>query len=163
MRTPLLHLMVGEIEGGLGVSVVGELGEEVAVGGLGVAVAACVELGLAEGVLRRRGIGVEGDSLTEFRDGGVELPFSYISGAETKMGARIVWILGDQFFIEGDGLIELPEGKIGAAEFLLISDVGRIGFIGFLKGGDSFGIAVFLEIQRGEHGLTGGEVGLTDG
>src|SRR5712664_2951158 len=104
MRRLLLHLVVGEIEGGLGVRVVGELGEEVAVGGLGVGVAACVELGLAEGVLRHRGIGVEGDSLTEFRDGGVELPFSSISGAQTEMGARIVWNKCDQFLVEGDGL-----------------------------------------------------------
>jgi hypothetical protein len=66
-----VDLLGGEIEGGFGLGVVGELGEEVAVGDLGVGVAAGVELGFSKGVLRSGRFGVEGDSLPELRDGEV--------------------------------------------------------------------------------------------
>ena len=65
------------------------------------------------------------------------MPFSHVRSAETEMGARIARILGGRFLVEGDCLIELPKGEIGAAEFLQISDVGRFGVAGLFQGGDS--------------------------
>jgi len=96
--------------------------------------------------LRRYRFGVESNSLREFRNGGVVLPFSHVRSAETEMGARIARILGGRFLVEGDCLIELPKGEIGAAEFLQISDVARIGVVGFLQSGDGFGIPAFSKI-----------------
>jgi hypothetical protein len=65
--------MGGEIKGGLGAGVVGELGEKAAVGLLGVGVAGSVELGLTEGVEGCWSFGVESGSLAELRDGRVVL------------------------------------------------------------------------------------------
>ena len=40
-------------------------------------------------MLRRYRFGVESNSLREFRNGGVVLPFSHVRSAETEMGAMI--------------------------------------------------------------------------
>ena len=73
MANSLVELMGGEIKGGLGTGVVGELDEKAAVGLLRVGVARGVELGLAEGVKRTGRFGVKRGSPAELCDGGVVL------------------------------------------------------------------------------------------
>jgi hypothetical protein len=147
----LVELASGEIEGGLGAGVVGELSEKAAVGLLSVGVAAGLELGLAEGVLRSGRLGVEGDSLLELRDREVVLLQSKVGVTEAEVVAGIRWMLGDQSAVEGDGLIEFSEVQIGAAEMLLINGVAGFGRAGFLPGGNGFGIPALLKIERPEH------------
>jgi len=89
-----MELPGGEGQGGLGLGVVGILGEEAAVGLLGVGEAAGAELGLTEEVLRLGRFGVESDGLLEGGNGGVVLTLSHVGDAETEVRARILWILG---------------------------------------------------------------------
>ena len=84
-----MELAGGESQGGLGLGVVGILGEETTVGLLGVGEVAGAELGLAKKVLGLGGFGVEGDGLLEWGDGGVVLVLFHVGDAETETSARI--------------------------------------------------------------------------
>jgi hypothetical protein len=53
---------------------------------------------------------------------------------------------GGEFLIEGDCLIELSQREIGAAKFLLIGSVVRLGRISFLQSGDGFRMSALLKI-----------------
>ena len=95
LRLALVELLGGVGKGGLGAGVVGELGEQVTIGLLGVGEAAGLELGLAESVLRSGGIGIESSGLAESGDGWVVLFFSNISETQAEIGMSIFWILRD--------------------------------------------------------------------
>jgi hypothetical protein len=88
-----VRLLGGVGEGGPCSGVVGELGEQVAVGLLGVGEVAGLELGLAEGVLGSGGIWIESGGLAESGDGRFVLFFSDVCEAKAEVEVGIFWIL----------------------------------------------------------------------